>query len=406
MAGFRRAREQPGPPRRRRTGVVTVATALGLGAAVLIAPAPLTSSAPARPALTTPALTSPIHSRPVGAVTSQDAALVARARVDALLQRYQDAQAQVDVAVAALSAAFGAEADAETDSTEATAQARRAAVVQAQQVRAVYATGGPVSLSASVLSATSADDALWRVSTADRVLAGLFTRSRAEVSTRADLAVLARRRTHAADDAAQAQAQALIVLQKQAAVAEQALTRAQQTLAALNAKAQKAQAARQAARQIAAAKAAAEKARRTAMGPVRALGIPAEYLAAYQAAAPTCPGLPWTLLAAVGQIESGHGRNNGPSSAGAVGPMQFMPSTFARYAVDGDHNGTLDAWDPQDAIFTAAHYLCVSGAKGGSAAGIQAALLAYNHAQWYVDLVLAAEQSIIAKQTTLAAAQR
>jgi membrane-bound lytic murein transglycosylase B len=103
----------------------------------------------------------------------------------------------------------------------------------------------------------------------------------------------------------------------------------------------------------------------------------------------------WTLLAAVGQVESGHGRNDGPSSAGAVGPMQFMPATFARYGVDGDHDGVLNAWDPADAIFTAAGYLCVSGADGGSADGVRAALLAYNHAEWYVELVLAAQQAII-----------
>jgi membrane-bound lytic murein transglycosylase B len=109
------------------------------------------------------------------------------------------------------------------------------------------------------------------------------------------------------------------------------------------------------------------------------------------------------VLAAVGQVESGHGRNNGPSSAGAIGPMQFRPATFARYAVDGDRNGVLDAWDPEDAIFSAAHYLCVSGAEGGSAAGVHAALLAYNHAEWYVDLVLAAEQAIIARQIANAA---
>ena len=125
--------------------------------------------------------------------------------------------------------------------------------------------------------------------------------------------------------------------------------------------------------------------------------IPPEFWAAYHAAAPTCPSLRWTLLAAVGQIESGHGRNEGPSSAGAIGPMQFMPATFRSYAVDGDHDGLLDAWDPQDAVFTAARYLCVSGAGTGGAAGVQQALLAYNHAQWYVDLVLAAETSIIAR---------
>jgi membrane-bound lytic murein transglycosylase B len=114
----------------------------------------------------------------------------------------------------------------------------------------------------------------------------------------------------------------------------------------------------------------------------------------------------WTLLAAVGQVESGHGRNNGPSSAGAIGPMQFMPATFAAYAVDGDHNGKLDPWDPQDAIFTAAHYLCTAAARAGGVstpAGVHAALLTYNHAEWYVDLVLAAQQAIIARQAALTA---
>jgi membrane-bound lytic murein transglycosylase B len=134
------------------------------------------------------------------------------------------------------------------------------------------------------------------------------------------------------------------------------------------------------------------------MGPVTAIGIPLEFEKAYRAAARTCTGLPWTLLAAVGQVESGHGRNDGPSPAGAIGPMQFLPATFAAHAVDGDHDGTTDPWDPQDAIFTAAHYLCVSGADGGSAAGIHAALLAYNHAEWYVDLVLATQQAIVSRE--------
>ena len=71
--------------------------------------------------------------------------------------------------------------------------------------------------------------------------------------------------------------------------------------------------------------------------------------------------------------------------------------------MDGDHDGVLNPMDPADAIFTAAHYLCVSGAEGGSAAGVHAALLTYNHAEWYVDLVLATEQAIITKQASLSA---
>jgi membrane-bound lytic murein transglycosylase B len=146
--------------------------------------------------------------------------------------------------------------------------------------------------------------------------------------------------------------------------------------------------------EVAAAAASAARAEHSAAGRVGAMGIPSTYLRLYQAAAKTCPGLPWTLLAAVGQVESGHGRNNGPSSAGAIGPMQFRPATFAAYAVDGNHDGHLDPWSPADSIFTAAHFLCANGA--GSTSGQQRALLHYNNAQWYVDLVLAVQQRIAA----------
>ena len=57
-----------------------------------------------------------------------------------------------------------------------------------------------------------------------------------------------------------------------------------------------------------------------------------------------------------------------------------------------------DAWDPEDAIFTAARYLCVLSGGDGSADGVRQALFGYNHAQWYVDLVLSAQSSIIAAQ--------
>jgi membrane-bound lytic murein transglycosylase B len=84
--------------------------------------------------------------------------------------------------------------------------------------------------------------------------------------------------------------------------------------------------------------------------------------------------------------------------------MQFMPATFALYAIDGDGDGVTDPWDPEDAIFTAARYLCASGAAAGGATGVHDALLAYNHAEWYVALVLAVEQAIIAAQQDDAAA--
>ena len=116
---------------------------------------------------------------------------------------------------------------------------------------------------------------------------------------------------------------------------------------------------------IDAERAAAAAAASAASGEATAGGIPKSYLALYRPAAATCSGLPWPVLAAIGQVESGHGTNTGPSSAGAMGPMQFLPSTFAAYAVDGDGDGTADIWSPADSIYSAAHYLCANGAGGG-----------------------------------------
>ena len=112
--------------------------------------------------------------------------------------------------------------------------------------------------------------------------------------------------------------------------------------------------------------------------------IPPRYLRLYQAAAARY-GLDWTILAAVGAIESGHGRNSGPSSAGAFGPMQFMPDTWRTHGLDANGDGRRDINDPEDAIPSAAAYLRASGAP----ANYRRALFAYNHADWYVDEVLA-----------------
>ena len=108
----------------------------------------------------------------------------------------------------------------------------------------------------------------------------------------------------------------------------------------------------------------------------------------YQRAAPTCPGLPWQVLAAIGTIESGNGRDIGPSTAGALGPMQFLPSTWASYGVDADGDGSASIMDPVDAVYSAARYLCDNGAGRGPAA-LAGAIYAYNHASWYVSDVLA-----------------
>ncbi|GII83554.1 hypothetical protein Ssi03_15440 [Sphaerisporangium siamense] len=118
------------------------------------------------------------------------------------------------------------------------------------------------------------------------------------------------------------------------------------------------------------------------------VGRPGSYLELYKiAAARVCPGLSWTVLAAIGQVESGHGRNNGPSSAGALGPMQFMPATWKAYGVDGDGDGTPDIWSPYDAVPSAARYLCANGAAQGGAK-LRSAVYRYNHSWAYVDKVL------------------
>jgi hypothetical protein len=117
--------------------------------------------------------------------------------------------------------------------------------------------------------------------------------------------------------------------------------------------------------------------------------VPANYLMLYkESAAQYCPGLSWTVLAAIGEIESGDGANDGPSSAGALGPMQFMPGTWAGWGIDGfGQTGSPDIMNPLDAVPSAARMLCADGA--GSSTGLSQAIFDYNHATWYVDEVLA-----------------
>jgi Transglycosylase SLT domain len=118
-------------------------------------------------------------------------------------------------------------------------------------------------------------------------------------------------------------------------------------------------------------------------------GAPANYLNLFKAsAAKYCPGMSWTVLAAIGQIESGDGANNGPSSAGALGPMQFMPATWAQWGINGfGPPGSPDIMNPLDAVPSAARMLCADGA--GNPATLHGAIFSYNHATWYVNEVLA-----------------
>lgn len=154
--------------------------------------------------------------------------------------------------------------------------------------------------------------------------------------------------------------------------------------------------------------------------------IPPAFLALYQAAAEQrCPGLPWSVLAAIGRVESNHGRLGGadltsdgtvtppiigpalngsdgtaqvldtdggrldgdPAFDRAIGPMQFLPSTWAKHGIDASGDGQADAHKAADAIHSAAGYLCTNG--GGDPDRLTEAILAYNRSSEYLQRVLA-----------------
>jgi peptidoglycan hydrolase CwlO-like protein len=100
-------------------------------------------------------------------------------------------------------------------------------------------------------------------------------------------------------------------------------------------------------------------------------------------------GPDWYILAAVGKVESNHGQAMGPSGAGAMGPMQFMPTTWETSGVDGNGDGVANVMDPEDAIPAAASYL----EDGGAPQDWYRALYSYNHADWYVKKVLAVAEA-------------
>lgn len=116
------------------------------------------------------------------------------------------------------------------------------------------------------------------------------------------------------------------------------------------------------------------------------LPIPARIKKLYLAAAREYR-LPWTLLAGIGMAETGHGANTGTSRAGARGLMQFLPATWATMGIDGDGDSRAEITSDADSIYSAANYLTSSGVTGGPA-GVRRAILAYNHAHWYVADVL------------------
>lgn len=116
-------------------------------------------------------------------------------------------------------------------------------------------------------------------------------------------------------------------------------------------------------------------------------GDGATWLPVARQAAATCPGLPSSVLVAIGHVESKLGLDAGVSSAGALGPMQFLPSTWAAYAADGDGDGLTDVMNPADAVHGAARLLCANG--GGDPDRLASAVWNYNHSEDYVRLVMA-----------------
>ncbi|MHA6631130.1 lytic transglycosylase domain-containing protein [Pseudonocardia sichuanensis] len=123
--------------------------------------------------------------------------------------------------------------------------------------------------------------------------------------------------------------------------------------------------------------------------------IPPEQLALYQQAATVCPGLDWTVLAAIGKVESDHGRSTlrgvhtGENPYRAAGPMQIIPTTWdailARHQIPPGGATPPSRYNPHDAIHAAAFLLCDNDAR----TDLRGAVFAYNHADWYVDHVLA-----------------
>ena len=122
--------------------------------------------------------------------------------------------------------------------------------------------------------------------------------------------------------------------------------------------------------------------------------VPDDMLGLYRSAAATCPGLPAAVLGAIGTVESANGTSSAPgvqsgaNAAGAEGPMQFLPATFAEYDEPVPPGGAdpPSPYDPVDAVYAAARLLCANGAADG--VDLPAAVFAYNHSRRYVTDVL------------------
>jgi membrane-bound lytic murein transglycosylase B len=317
------------------------------------------------------------------AAEAQERADAAAEKVEALQQRVDQARRGYERVLDQLAGAVTREISAEADADAAAQAALVAEQQQAAAVRALEQSGGQLGMISGVLQAGSPSEFVARWKLSGDMLMLLSTTSdvqRAAAQRSADLAQQTSTDTTST----------MVVysdVQEAYQRLDALLTEQQEILGSLDAEARRLAKAERLEDQIAAQRAAASAAAGTASSGATAGGIPRAYLTLYRSAATTCPGLGWPVLAAIGQVESGHGTNVGPSSAGAMGPMQFLPSTFAAYAVDGNGDGVADIWNPADAIYSAARYLCANGAGVGPRA-LYNAIWHYNHADWYVQMVI------------------
>lgn len=317
------------------------------------------------------------------AAEAELAARQAAAEIAALQRQVDTARLDYQAALDGLAGAVTRAVSADEQAMLDLADAKDAEAEQGRTVRALYVSGGSLALLESMLAAESPGELATRWAVSDSVVsaAGAQVETTARISSTSVSAATssrraATRRIGTIQDVEAAFTRLGLLLDQQQAIVDR-----------LDARARSLAAAEEAAAQIAAERAAAAAAAAAGAGRVTAAGIPAAFERLYRDAAPTCPGLSWTVLAAIGQVESGHGTNMGPSSAGAMGPMQFLPSTFSAYAVDGDRDGDKDIWDPADSVFSAARYLCANGAGVGPR-GLYSAIYRYNHADWYVQMVV------------------
>jgi membrane-bound lytic murein transglycosylase B len=308
-------------------------------------------------------------------------AQAAEADVSAVQVRVQTAEAAYQTSLDTLSSAVTSQEQAERIADEAAQQAQAAGQAARRHLQQLYMGGGPntfgITLTDGPIAASQSDEYVSRLVARDRRTVALTA---AAQSRALSVAVTL-------DHTADAVVSTVATVQQRYDDVQNLLTQAQARLAQLSAAAQQIAAIQALIKELDAEKAAADAARKAAATRAKAGEIPPDYLVLYQGAAQTCPGLPWVVLAAIGQVETGHGSNTNTSSAGAQGPMQFLPATFAAYAVDGDGDGQANIDDPADAIYTAAAYLCANHG-GRDADGLRGAIYRYNHANWYVQLVL------------------